>query len=443
MRRVTIILLFMSQLCYAQNTGTAMRIIGSIPPANSTGWYQLQVGAFREPQNAAIAYDRLSRASLNPGYESYNGFTRVLAKGIPARDVAGAIATIQSLGFTELWIREDTAPQVRGVIPIMLPPSEMQEIGFRTLRVGETSSLVDLLGGGRAVTEWRSSAPGTVGVNQEGAASGLAIGNGFIQINDREYISIVVVPVEPFYTLPQSQVAYLPPEIRTGHISSRDIPEYATEPTFRLAYRFSNMGEFKGASGENSGIDLLARADNYRWVWTTFGQGGWHYDLNGVQRNMENGYQRDSQTGVELRIQPEFIYDQGVPYLQLRHLLHNGGAATVRNQRFGATADVMMHTNDNATLHIMPYGAYMADSDTNPSVELMLVCLAEPGITPVSTLYLGAWDSGAHLGAIYEDRRVDVVGIDTALGFSYQNIDLAPGETKEFIIRFTLARREG
>jgi hypothetical protein len=36
----------------------------------------------------------------------------------------------------------------------------------------------------------------------------------------------------------------------------------------------------------------------------------------------------------------------------------------------------------------------MTDSQTNPSLELMFICLSGNGITPVDTLWLGTWDEG-------------------------------------------------
>jgi hypothetical protein len=157
---------------------------------------------------------------------------------------------------------------------------------------------------------------------------------------------------------------------------------------------------------------------------------------------MVNGYQKDERNGVELTIKPEFVYDEGVPYLQLRHILHNTKNFAVSGQRFGASADVMIHENDYAPLLYMPRGAYMTDSETKPTVELIFVGLSGNGITPVNSLWLGAWDDGTHLDHIYDDERADVIGHDTAIGFSYKGIRLAAGETKEFVVRFTLVRRE-
>jgi hypothetical protein len=165
-------------------------------------------------------------------------------------------------------------------------------------------------------------------------------------------------------------------------------------------------------------------------------------DLNGIKHEMVNGYQRDRAAGVELTVKPEFIYDNGVPYLQLRNTVRNMNNFAVSGQRFGASADVMIHKNDHASLLYKPYGAYMTDSESNPTIELMFIGLAENGISPVDTLWLGTWASGEHLNYIYDDARQDIIGRDTAIGFSYKNISLDAGESKEFIIRFTLARKE-
>jgi hypothetical protein len=147
-------------------------------------------------------------------------------------------------------------------------------------------------------------------------------------------------------------------------------------------------------------------------------------------------------SGVELTMKPEFVYDQGVPYLQLRHILRNTNNFHITGQRFGASADVMIHDNDFAPILHKPYGAYMTDSETDPSLELMFIGESGSGIDPVDTLWLGAWGSGAHLDHIYDDNRTDIAESDSAIGFSYKNIDLGAGETREFVVRFTLVRNE-
>jgi hypothetical protein len=321
-----------------------------------------------------------------------------------------------------------------------VPAEGQKEIGRLTVRTGDTVSLSAFVTG-KHVSDWISSNPASIRVDKRGELQGIRVDSGFVSINDDEYISVAVVPREDFYTVQDREISFLPPGSRTGSDSTMDIGEYRTEPTFRLAYRFNNRGETRGASGSNGGIDILARGDNYRWLWTTYGQGGWYYDLNGVRREMVNGRQ-SSPNGVELRVDPEFVYDQGVPYLQLRHSLQNHGNSPAKGQRFGASADVMMHANDHAPLIRTRYGAYMADAFEKPGLELMFIGEGFGGINPVDTLWLGEWGGGSHLFHIYDDRREDLYGEDSAIGFSFQNIDLAPGETREFVVRFTLARND-
>ena len=442
MKRLFILtgLLVLAELCFAQQI-SFFRIIGGIPEAEDNTLYLIQVGAFKNLQNADRALGKLLEASLNPSYEMYQDFTRVMVKGIAYRELPLVLDKIKSLNFTDAIIRIDRIiEEMMPVSDAVLPSGALREIANRTVKINETRSLADLVTG-KNVEFWTSSTPGTMTVDSAGNVTGYSIGNGYIQINEDEYISIAVIPQETFYVVPESQSALLPPDSRTGYSASSRVSEYRTEPTFRLAYRFNNKGERRGASGGNGGIDILGRGSNYQWLWTTYYQGGWFYDLNGVKREMINGFQRGA-NGIELTVKPEFVYDNGVPYLQLRHLLYNSNNFPVSNQKFGASADVMIHNNDSASLYHTPYGAFMTDSESNPSLSLLFIGEGEYGVNPVDTLWLGTWNGGMHLEHIYDDNRSDVHYSDSAMSFSYQDIDLDPGETKEFIIRFTLARNE-
>jgi hypothetical protein len=267
-----------------------------------------------------------------------------------------------------------------------------------------------------------------------------AIVNGIRQI-----IIASVVPAQAFYEVPASQVVSAADDTYSLYsisLTSTELGKYKTEPTYRLAWRWRNQGDGMGASGDNGGIDILGKGDVDKWVMTTYYFGGWFYDLNGVQKKMNNGVQSSS-NGVTLTLVPSFVYDKGVPYLQIKHELKNTSSITVTDQKFGATADVMMWNNDYAPLKELPYGALMVDSDTNPTIKLRLVCQGEELagiITPTDTLWLGAWGGGNHLNHVYDDKRDDVTGIDSAIAFSYKNIELKAGETKKYIIRFTLVR---
>jgi len=414
MRRVFLFLnlLFFSTFCFAQQYPN-LRVIGGIPRAGDDRPYQIQVGAFKVYQNAQRTFDLLRNASFTPAYESYIDYTRVVINGVAARDVPFYLHRIQNLGFVEVIIRLDTGRRTAAQTPSSAPPtpsSVPSEIGYRTIVEDETA--------GRA-----------------GGAAGEDSGGASIGTNNDENISETVVQREGFFVVPESQLVFLPPESSTGEFLIRNITGYRTDPAFSLSYRFNNMDENKGASGINGGIDIIAR-DGDRWLLTTFFQGGWFYDLNGVRGGMVNGFQKDANNGVELTIKPEFIYDGGVPYLQLTHRLYNPGRVPVSGQKFGASADVMINNNDSASLINTPNGVRMVDSEGNPSIELVFICESGNGITPVDTLWLGTYDDVKHLDYIYIDRRIDVHGEDSAVCFSYQNINLAPGETKEFIVRF-------
>jgi hypothetical protein len=445
MRRLLFLIhfIFITVICFAQ-IYTDMTITGRIPDTADGRLYQIQIGAFKIIQNAENSFEKLKSASFNPSLEKYLDYTRVLIRGVKASDVPYFLERIKRAGFSEVFIKVDS-----GNIPAYIPPvstaalpfEELREIGYLTIKVGETKSLSSFTKN-RNVTSWISSTSSTVKADSNGVITGLNIGNGFIRINETEYIAVAVVPSENFYVLPESQEARLPRNSRVRNSSTQNITEYNTEPTFRLAYRFNNKGERKGASGTNGGIDILGRGDNYEWLWTTYKQGGWFYDLNGIKREMINGFQKDPNNGVELTVKPEFVYENGVPYLQLRNILYNSGNNTVTGQRFGASADVMIHKNDNAPLRHKSYGAYMTDYEDNPSLELMFICESGGGINPVDTLWLGRYGWGAHLEYIYSNSRSDVLNTDSAIGFSYQNISLAPRQKKEFIVRFTLARTE-
>ena len=430
---VFINILLFSTLAFTQQN-VFVEITGNTLVIEDDYIYQIRVGAYPNTQNIENILQRLRSISLTPVYERFNNFTRVLVKGINSREVFSTIQRLQSSGFYALMIAKERPMPI--IPPESIPALSSSEIAYATVRVGETISLMDMVQG-KEITSWTSSAPFSAIVDSNGNVTGISIGNAFISINSNEYISLVVVPRAGFYVLPESQMLFLPPN-SMGAFSSVKLSEYKTEPTFRLAYRFNNKGEEMGASGSNGGIDIIARGESYRWLWTTYQQGGWFYDLNGIKREMIHGYQKDPHNGVELTIKPEFVYDNGVPYLQLRHILYNPTNIPVTGQKSGASADVMIHNNDFAPLIYTEYGAYMTDSPENPTLELIFIATKGDGITPVNTLWLGEWDGGEHLSRIYTDSRSNIIDGDSAIGFSYQNISLAPRETKEFVIRFTL-----
>ncbi len=69
--------------------------------------YRLQVGSYRVARNAVDAFDKLKNAGLNPAYERYEDFFRVVLAGIPGSDVYSLLEKLGAAGFREALIREE------------------------------------------------------------------------------------------------------------------------------------------------------------------------------------------------------------------------------------------------------------------------------------------------------------------------------------------------
>ena len=85
----------------------AANIIGGIPPTGTGKHYRLQVGAFRVPRNAVDALERLRNAGLDPKYEQYEDYYRVVLPGLRPEDILPVAIRLYSAGFVEAIIREE------------------------------------------------------------------------------------------------------------------------------------------------------------------------------------------------------------------------------------------------------------------------------------------------------------------------------------------------
>ena len=85
-----------------------MSISGGIPRADSTNLYRIQVGSYREAENAEKTFNMLRDAGLSPAYESYLDLRRVVLPGISARFIPVLLDVIRTAGFDSIWIREDS-----------------------------------------------------------------------------------------------------------------------------------------------------------------------------------------------------------------------------------------------------------------------------------------------------------------------------------------------
>jgi rare lipoprotein A len=82
-------------------------IKGSPPETGSGKRYRLQVGSYKIPRNAVEAFDKLKNAGLEPAYERYEEYYRVVLAEVRAEDVPVVAEKLGAAGFREALIREE------------------------------------------------------------------------------------------------------------------------------------------------------------------------------------------------------------------------------------------------------------------------------------------------------------------------------------------------
>jgi rare lipoprotein A len=82
------------------------RLIPAITPSPGRT-YRLQVGSYKDARNAVNTYARLREAGLNPEYERYGDFYRVVLKNIRGTDVQSVVEKLEMTGFHEAIAREE------------------------------------------------------------------------------------------------------------------------------------------------------------------------------------------------------------------------------------------------------------------------------------------------------------------------------------------------
>lgn len=82
-------------------------IKGSPPETGSGKRYRLQVGSYKIPRNAVETFDKLKNAGLEPAYERYEEYYRVVLAEVRAEDVPAIAEKLGAAGFREALIREE------------------------------------------------------------------------------------------------------------------------------------------------------------------------------------------------------------------------------------------------------------------------------------------------------------------------------------------------
>jgi len=77
-------------------------------PEKATGKsYRVQVGAYKQPQHALDTYEKLKNVGLEPAYERYGDFYRVILSGLKQDELIGVSERLSRAGFKEALLREE------------------------------------------------------------------------------------------------------------------------------------------------------------------------------------------------------------------------------------------------------------------------------------------------------------------------------------------------
>jgi rare lipoprotein A len=85
----------------------AVRFQPAIPEVYTGKTYRVQVGAYREIRYAEEAYKKLKNAGLNPEYEKYGDYYRVVLPGLKQDDLTAVSERLSRAGFREAVLREE------------------------------------------------------------------------------------------------------------------------------------------------------------------------------------------------------------------------------------------------------------------------------------------------------------------------------------------------
>jgi rare lipoprotein A len=86
--------------------GPAM-IKPGIPPLGTTKRYRVQVGSYKVTRNAVDSFDRVKNMGLEPAYERYEDYYRVVLSGVRAEDIQGLANRLGPAGYQEIFVWEN------------------------------------------------------------------------------------------------------------------------------------------------------------------------------------------------------------------------------------------------------------------------------------------------------------------------------------------------
>ena len=245
-------------------------------------------------------------------------------------------------------------------------------------------------------------------------------------------VSVLVLNTSDSFTLNQTSLKQL-----TG---AGDYNGYYTDSAEKIAYSYTTKGHASASNlPENCGKwDIIGKKGD-TWQSSTYVNAGWGYKINNTIVSLDTSGSAIA-GNVKLTVVPILVYNKGIPFVLFVHALTNIGSDELTDIKFGSGTDVQIAGNDNAPVNISAVGANLVDETTN--MIFSLNCLDGEAVTPVDTLWIGPYNSGV-MNNVYVDNRQSITNTDSAIAYSWQNIELDAGETKIFTVRLTFVEDEG
>lgn len=98
---------FPAQPWHAPVRTAPAQLKGAVPGDNNAKLYRIQVGAYVQPRNAVETFEKLKSAGLNPSYEKFNEFYRVVISGVRNTEVHSVAEKLGQAGFREAIVKEE------------------------------------------------------------------------------------------------------------------------------------------------------------------------------------------------------------------------------------------------------------------------------------------------------------------------------------------------
>ena len=84
-----------------------VRFKPAVPEISTGKHYRLQVGAYKQPEHAVEVFEKLTKAGLNPAYERYGDYYRVVLAGLKQEELKTVSERLGTAGFKEVLVKEE------------------------------------------------------------------------------------------------------------------------------------------------------------------------------------------------------------------------------------------------------------------------------------------------------------------------------------------------